>query len=357
MQWDKKLVLVTGGASFIGSHLVDALILRGADVRVVDNLSSGRSENLAHALIDGGIEFIEADLLDGGVAETVTQDIDVVFHLAAAPGGRGFTEMHQAECSTNLALDALVFRACHQNAVGKVVLASTGCVYPAELGQGPDTEVHLGETMVTPPYSADNLHGWAKLMAELSLQAYHKEHGMKSAICRYFTAYGPRDHENHTIMATIARSFIDQNPFNIWGDGRQIYNWTYVSDIVEGTIHAAEVIDDATPVNIGTMEPTQVIQAVEQVLEYTGKDLPIVSHPDMPADLLNRVADNSLVKSLTGWAPEVKFTDGLKRTIDWYYATQDVENIRAVLEQRLTGRTEPAPRTEQINATREQQAA
>ena len=113
MEWNGKSVLVTGGASFIGSHLVDALVARGADVRAVDDLSSGRSENLADALIDGGIEFIEANLLENGVAQAATCDIDIVFHLAAACGGRGFIELHQAECSTNLALDGLVFRACY----------------------------------------------------------------------------------------------------------------------------------------------------------------------------------------------------------------------------------------------------
>lgn len=357
MEWNEKSVLVTGGASFIGSHLVDALVARGADVRAVDDLSSGRGENLADALINGGIEFVEANLLENGVAQAVTYDIDIVFHLAAAYGGRGFIELHQAECATNLALDGLVFRACHENGVDKVVFASTGCVYPTELQQDPDAEVRLVESMVAPPYSADNIYGWSKLMAELTLQAYHKEHGMKSAICRHFTAYGPRDHENHAIMAMIARSFIDQSPFLVWGDGRQIRNWTHVSDIVEGTIRAAEAIDDATPVNIGTMEPTQVIQAVDQVLEYTGKDLPIELQPDMPTGPLNRVADNSLVKSLTGWEPQVKFTDGLKTTIDWYYATHNPDEVREGLEQRLTGRAEAGSLLSGMNGTKDRCAA
>ena len=357
MEWNGKSVLVTGGASFIGSHLVDALVARGADVRAVDDLSSGRSENLADALIDGGIEFIEANLLENGGAQAATCDIDIVFHLAAACGGRGFIELHQAECSTNLALDGLVFRACYENGVDKVVFASTGCVYPTELQQDPNVEVRLVESMVTPPYSADNIYGWSKLMAELTLQAYHKEHGMKSTICRHFTAYGPRDHENHAIMAMIARSFIDQSPFLVWGDGRQIRNWTHVSDIVEGTIRAAETIDDATPVNIGTMEPTQVIQAVDQVLEYTGKYLPIELQPDMPTGPLNRVADNSLVKSLTGWEPQVKFADGLKTTIDWYYATHNPDEVREVLEQRLTDRAEATSLLSRMNGTKDRRAA
>lgn len=357
MEWKEKSVLVTGGASFIGSHLVDALVARGADVRVVDDLSSGRCENLADALIDGGIEFIEADLLEEGVAQAMTYDIDIVFHLAAAYGGRGLIELHQTECAKNLALDGLVFRACHENGVEKVVFASTGCVYPTELQQDPDADVRLVESMVAPPYSADNIYGWSKLMSELTLQAYYKEHGMKSAICRHFTAYGPRDHENHAIMAMIARSFIDQSPFFVCGDGHQIRNWTHVSDIVEGTICAAEAIDDASPVNIGTMEPTQVIQAADQVLEYTGKDLLVELQPEMSTGPLNRVADNSLVKSLTGWEPQIKFADGLKATIDWYYATHNPDEVREVLEQRLTGGAEIAPMLSGMSSTKSRCAA
>ena len=110
MNWKNKRTLVTGGASFIGSALVDALVYRGATVRVVDNFSSGRRENLASHLKSDAIELVHADLLDDGVARQAVQGMDLVFHLAADHGGRGYVDLHQAACAGNLGLDGMLFR-------------------------------------------------------------------------------------------------------------------------------------------------------------------------------------------------------------------------------------------------------
>jgi nucleoside-diphosphate-sugar epimerase len=338
MDWQGKRVLVTGGASFIGSHLVDALVERGARVRVLDNLSSGALDNVRGHLEAGRIEFVQADLGSPGLAEQAVDGMAVVFHLAADHGGRGYVDLHQAPCAINLMLDGMVFRACHRARVEKVVYASSGCVYPNDLQSNPDELLYLTENMVGPPYDADNMYGWAKLMGEMTLQAYHKDWGMKSASCRYFTVYGNRGHENHAVIAMIARAFIGQNPFVVWGTGEQIRNWTHVSDIVTGTILAAEKIDDGAAVNLGTMERTRVLDAVHEVFRYTGHAAEIELHPEMPTGPLNRVADNALAKKLLGWEPEVKFMDGLRRTIDWYFAAKDREAIRASLSARLTER-------------------
>ena len=338
MEWQKRKVLVTGGASFIGSHLVDALVEKGAQVRVVDNLSSGKLENIHGHLNAGCIEFTKADLREPGVARHAVEGIEIIFHLAADHGGRGYVDLHQAGPASNLFLDGLVFWEAVQAGVEKVVFASSGCVYPNFVQMNPEEEIYLTEDMVKPPYDADNMYGWAKLMGELTLKAYHKEHGLKAASCRYFTVYGPRGVENHAVMAMIARAFIGQNPFEVWGDGTQVRNWTYIEDIVRGTILAAEKIDDGTAVNLGTMERVRVIDAVRMVLEYTGHKAEIVFRQDMPTGPLNRVADNSLAKKLLGWEPQVPFREGLRRTIDWYFSTKDREQVRAVLGRMLTER-------------------
>lgn len=338
MDWTKQSVLVTGGCSFIGSHLVDALVDRGAAVRVVDNLSSGRRENIAGHAGNRRVEFVEADLLQPGTAERAVADMDVVFHLAADHGGRGYIDLHQAACATNLALDGLVIRAAHRAKVHQLTFASSGCVYPESLQTDPTEEVYLTEDLVKPPYSADNLYGWAKLMAELTLRAYHRDYGFRCAALRYFTAYGERCLENHAVIAMIARAFVRQDPFIVWGTGEQIRNWTYVSDIVEGTILASEKIQDGTAVNLGTMERTRVIDAAREILRRTGVDAVLQPDPTKPTGPYNRVADNRLASAVLGWTPKVSFSEGLDRTIKWYFETHARQAVGADLERLLTER-------------------
>ena len=338
MNWSGTRVLVTGGASFIGSHLTDALVARGATVRVVDNLSSGKLENIQPHIESGNVEFVNGDLLDQLTTRKAVEGTDIVFHLAADHGGRGYVDLHQAACASNLALDGMLFLACMDAGVAKVVYASSGCVYPNFRQTDPSEVLYLREDMVGPPFDADNAYGWAKLMAEMTLAAYCREWGLRGASCRYFTVYGERGKEDHAVIAMIARAFARHDPFEVWGTGEQIRNWTYVGDIVEGTILAAEKIDDGSAVNLGTMERTRVIDAVHEVLRYTGHNAQIRLMPDMPTGPLNRVADNSLARRLFGWEPQAKFFDGLHRTIDWYFSTRDRELVGASLAGRLTER-------------------
>jgi nucleoside-diphosphate-sugar epimerase len=336
--WKNKKVLVTGGASFIGSNLTDALVDLGARVHIVDDLTSGKLENIQGHLKGGRVTFTEADLREPGVTRAAMKGIQVVFHLAADHGGRGYVDLHQAGPASNLFLDGVVFWEALKAGVEKVVYASSGCVYPNHMQTDPQKELYLVEDDVKPPYDADNLYGWAKLMAELTLKAYHREHGLGAASCRYFTVYGPRGVENHAVIAMIARAFIGQDPFEVWGNGQQIRNWTYVDDIVRGTILAAEKIDDGTAINLGTMERVRVIDAVHLVMEYSGHRAEIKLRPDMPTGPINRVADNSLAKKLLGWEPKTPFREGLRKTMDWYTANHRQEKVRGELEQMLTAR-------------------
>jgi len=336
--WAGRRVLITGGSSFIGSSISDRLIERGAKIRVVDDLSSGRLENIRGHLASGKIEFLQADLREPGIARTAVQGMDTVFHLAADHGGRGYVDLHQAGPASNFFLDGLLFAESLKARVNKVVFASSGCVYPNFLQSDAKKEVYLTEDLTKGPNDADNMYGWAKLMAEFTLQAYAREHGMKAASCRYFTVYGPRGVENHAVIAMIARAFIKQDPFEVWGDGKQIRNWTYIDDIAEGTILAGEKIDDGAAVNLGTRERIRVMDAVNMVCEFTGHKPKIKLLPNMPTGPLNRVADNSLAKKLLGWEPKVPFREGLKRTIDWYFNTKDRTQVAKLLNQQLTER-------------------
>ena len=338
MNWKRKKVLVTGGASFIGSHLVEALLEKGASVTVVDNLSSGRIKNIKGHIKNKSIRFHKGDLRDSFLTKRVMHGQEIIFHLAADHGGRGYVDLHQAGPATNLILDGIVFWHALKAKVKKIVYASSGCVYPNYLQDNPNKKIYLTEDMVKPPYDADNMYGWAKLMGELALKAYYKEYGLKSCSLRYFTVYGPRGVENHAVIAMIARAFIKEDPFEVWGTGEQIRNWTYIDDIISGTILAAERIDDATPLNLGTTQRIHVIDAVKEVLRYTGHKAKIVFHPDMPTGPSNRVADNSKALKLIGWQPGVSFLEGLHRTIDWYFANKDQKEVKRRFSQLLTER-------------------
>jgi nucleoside-diphosphate-sugar epimerase len=317
MDWNQKKVLITGGASFISSHLIDHLVEKGArSIRVVDDLTSGKLANIQGHIDSGVVKFHELDLLQPGVPQRMVEGMDVVFHLAAIHGGRGYVDLHQAACSQNLAMDGMLIKAAHEAGVGKFVFASSGCVYPNYLQQDVSKELYLTEEMVGPPYEADNMYGWAKLMTEMTLRAYSRDFGLKSASCRFFTVYGERGVENHA----------------------QIRNWTYVGDIVSGMALAAEKIDDGTAVNLGTEERTRVIDAVREVLRYTGHEAEIKLLPHMPTGPLNRVASNQLAKDLLGWEPKMKFMDGLHRTIDWYFGSRQPEVVSGYLEEMLTER-------------------
>ena len=334
MKWTDKKVLVTGGASFIGSHLTERLVQLGAHLRVADNFSSGEESHLRNI----ECETMEGDLLDPNFCNLATKGIEIVFHLAADHGGRGYIDSHQVECSTNLILDGQVFRFAHRNGAEKIVFASSGCVYPTSAQMDVSKEVFLYEDMVKPPYEADDLYGWAKLMAELTLKAYHQQLGTSTASCRYFTVYGPRCTENHAVMAMIARGYLKLAPFEVWGDGEQIRNWTYVDDIVSGTIATAEKIHDGTSINLGTMERIKVKDCADQVIETLNPGATIKLLTDKPTGPLNRVASNALAKELLGWEPKTSFQVGLQKTIQWYIDSKTTEQASADLTRKLVGR-------------------
>ena len=338
MNLKNKKTLVTGGASFIGSHLVDRLVELGARVSIADNLSSGKLDNIKAHIKNKRVRFYKGDLRNINFAKKVIRGQEIIFHLAADHGGRGYVDLHQAGPASNLYLDGIVFWQALKAKVEKVVYASSGCVYPNYLQKDINKKIYLTEEMAGPPYDADNMYGWAKLMAELTLKAYRREYGLKSCSLRYFTVYGPRGVENHAVMAMIARAFIKQAPFEVWGTGKQIRNWTYVDDIISGTILAAQNLDDAAAVNLGTMERIRVIDAAREVLRYTGHNAKIALRPRMPTGPYNRVADNSLAKKLLNWQPKVKFIDGLHRTIDWYFANKLRGAVKRELCKKLTER-------------------
>ena len=317
-EWDGERVLVTGGASFIGSHLVEDLVAEGATVRVADDLSSGELVNLA--AVEDDIEFLEGNLKRLTFAEEATEGRDTVFHLAADHGGRGYISQYPANCATNMALDNVVYEAAADNGVERICFASSACTYPTDIQQ---ERRRLREDMVSFDERggayADEVYGWAKLMGERSLMAYEQQYDIDASIVRIFTAYGPRENETHAIVAFMAKAYARQDPFRIWGDGEQTRNFTYVKDITRALRLAAENVTDATPVNAGIGRYVTMNEAVEVIFDYLDWEPDAVDYmTDKPVGVRHRAADTTRAEELLGWEPEYTVEEGIERTLDWY---------------------------------------
>jgi len=268
--WKDCRTIVTGGASFIGSHLVDKLIELGAEVTVVDDLSSGRLENLTKS--KEKFSFIKHDLEYSTKSELkeIFKDQEYVFHLAAVHGGRGFISTHPADVCSNFAIDHHVFQAATEFNAENIIFASTACVYPTELQANIGSDYKLKENDSNPKnldgyLSADIEYGWEKLMAEMQMNSFIKQYGLKGTSLRFVTAYGPRENETHAIIAWIYKALERMDPYQIWGDGKQERDFTYVEDIVNGCILAAKKITDGTPINLGTGKKYTVTEVVEMI--------------------------------------------------------------------------------------------
>ena len=301
MNWKNKKCLVTGGASFIGSHLVESLVEKGSQVRVADNLSSGKMSHLSSVISE--IEFFEGNLKYFDFAQKATADCNILFHLAADHGGRGYIATHPANCSGNMALDNIVFECAVKNGVEQIVFASSACVYPTDIQQEKQL---LSEDMVNfnkrGGAFADEEYGWAKLMGEMALRAYHEQYGVKAVSARLSTAYGPRENESHALMALIAKTFIKQSPFEIWGTGEQTRGFTYVQDIVNGLTLAAENITDASAVNIGTSEYISLNRISEEIFKvFNWRPIDGIKYVDKPVGVLHRALDGHFAKKACGW--------------------------------------------------------
>lgn len=323
-KWADKNVLVTGGASFIGSHLVDSLVKIGAKVTVVDDLSSGKLENLAQSL--DKVTFVKKNLeyITENEISSIFFDKDLIFHLAAVHGGRGYIQMHPADVCSNLSIDHHVFEAATNANVENVIFASTACVYPNQLQSTIGSNYMLKEddsnvSMLDNYLSADTEYGWGKLVSEIQMNAFIKQYGMRGCPVRFVSAYGPRENETHSMIALIFKAINKIDPYPVWGDGQQERDFTYVEDIVDGTMRAAEKIFDGTPINLGTGKKYKIIKVIEAICETIGwKPSTFKFEKSMPVGPLSRGLDNQRAKELLNWEPKFTFLEGLKKTIDWY---------------------------------------
>jgi UDP-glucose 4-epimerase len=333
---------VTGGASFIGSNLVDLLLKFGAMVTVIDDFSSGRLENLSE---NSKLNLITGDLRNQEFANKVLEGAEIVFHLAAVHGGRGFIETFRKEMLVNLVIDNNVFLAGVNHKVKMMVHASSACAYPITL-QEDEKDRHLLEeheaSMASPETSfPDGVYGWTKLIGEYQLENYASSSGMKGRSARIFTAYGERENESHAAIALIAKALLGADPYPIWGNGDQTRNFTHVIDTALGLLFLGVGDSDLAfdVFNIGTSVHIKVIDFVNEIFQQLNwKPQNINFQLDKPIGVASRASNNKKIKSTFGWEPSISISDGIQRTISWYASLTNRPKNLLELEERLSSR-------------------
>ncbi|MBI5229134.1 NAD-dependent epimerase/dehydratase family protein [Candidatus Micrarchaeota archaeon] len=315
--WEGKKVLVTGGGGFAGSHLVEALVEKGAEVTIADNLSNGSKKNLENCL--DKISLIEGDLRELSNCVKATKNQEIVMNLVAKVGGIEYNRKRPGSMLyNNVLLEFNVLEAARINEVERFLAVSSACVYPRYCTIPTPEEEGFKDI----PEPTNLGYGWSKRMAEVQAQTYAEEYGMKIAIVRPYNMYGPRDHfdpeKSHVIPALIKRLFDGENPFVVWGNGEQSRAFLYVTDAAEGMMLATEKYAVANPLNIGTEEETKIKDLVYLLVELSGKNPKVVFDASKPAGQPRRNADVRKAKEKIGYSPKVSLREGLTKTIEWY---------------------------------------
>ncbi|MDW8316515.1 MAG: GDP-mannose 4,6-dehydratase [Anaerolineae bacterium] len=314
--------LVTGGAGYIGSHLCDALIAEGYHVTVVDNLSTGKIENIRHLLGHPRFRFVNDTILHEAEVERQVRRADVIYHLAAVVGVKWVVEDPLGTIQTNLRGTEIVLEKAFKH-WRRVVIASSSEVY------GKSEAVPLREdadTLLGPTAVGRWSYALAKALDE-HLGFIYAQRGLPVSIVRYFNSYGPRlDPRGYgSVMAKFINQALRNEPLTVLDDGRQTRCFTYVSDTVRGTILAGTQEAAIGQVfNIGNNRETSILELAHMVLAATGSASPIVHVPYEKAygprfeETRRRVPDIAKAEQLLGFRPQVPLEEGLQRTIEFF---------------------------------------
>jgi len=302
--------VVTGGAGFLGSHLCTALLDRGDEVVAVDNLATGRVENIEHLFGREGFTFVQHDVSQ---YLWVPGDVDAVLHFASPASPRDYLELPIQTLKVG-SLGTHNGLGLAKDKGARFLLASTSEVY-GDPQVHPQPEDYWGHVN---PVGPRGVYDEAKRFAEAMAMAYARTHGMAVRIVRIFNTYGPRLRAKD---GRVVSNFIDQalrgEPLTIYGDGTQTRSFCYVDDEVRGFLALLDS-DLEGPVNIGNPDEFTVRELADVVLDVTGSDSEIV-HEDLPVDDPGkRRPDITRARTQLGWEPEIKLREGIERTVDWF---------------------------------------
>lgn len=303
--------LVTGGAGFIGSNMVRALLEQGSAVRVLDNLSTGRRENLAG--LEPNVEFQVGDLRDEAAVARAVAGVRYVLHVGALSSVSRSVQDPAATHGANITGTLNILLAARDAGVERVVLASSSSVY------GNTPVLPKREDMPPWPLSP---YALSKLAGEHYLRLFHELYGLATFSLRYFNVFGPRQDPQSEYAAVIPR-FITalrhgRSPV-IYGDGRQTRDFTFVEDVVSANLCCCRAPADAAGVfNVAWGNRISVNDLAVLLAKILGSDRRPVYEPARPGDVRDSQADSSRAQNILGWTPRVPFEDGLRRTVEWF---------------------------------------
>jgi nucleoside-diphosphate-sugar epimerase len=307
---DRK-VLVTGGAGFIGSHIVDQLVASGARVRVLDNFETGKRQNLSH-LIDQ-IELVEGDIRDLGTCGRAMRDIELVSHQAALGSVPRSLATPATTMAANLCGAANIFQAARDAGIRRVVYASSSSVY-GDSATLPRREGAEGRALS--PYAL------SKAMDEQLAEMFHRCFGMEVIGLRYFNVYGPRQAPKGPYAAVIPRYFdacLAARPLTVFGTGEQSRDFTYVGDVARiNLVVLGAAAAEPGAYNVGAGERTTVNRLAKDIMEIAGSSGPIEYSPARPGDVLHSHADTTRLEMAFGERPRTSLAEGLAQSAAYY---------------------------------------
>lgn len=307
------LYLVTGGSGFIGSHIVDELLRRGERVRVLDNVSTGRKQNLAH--VAGQIEFRELDIRDLEKIRPAFSGVDYVVHLAAIPSVPRSVKDPLTSNSVNIDGTLHVLLAARDAGVKRLVFAASSSAY------GDNPVLPRVETYSPRPLSP---YGLTKLTGEYYCQIFTHLYHLEAVALRYFNIFGPRQNPDSPysgVLSLFISAYIRGQVPVIFGDGEQSRDFTYVANAVKATLLACTAPGAAGKViNVGVGESFTLNRTIQLLNGIFGQCIEPQYRPPREGDVRDSLADISLARQALGYDPEIRYEDGLRKTVEWYRA-------------------------------------